>query len=558
VDASPMAVAEFMNPLHFIGNDVTVLMFEELGWGNLDYNTAVAGVKTMLTGTFMSEVPNNGYNNNYVDADGHINYVNTSGTKTATGVTYAEAICTAAQTYKINPYYLTSKIIGEVGSDGKSGSVTGTNSSYTGYYNFLNVGATDSSTGDAVAKGLAYAKSQSWNSPMASISGGAAFLSNGYISAGQSTPYLQKFNVKVGSINTSHQYMTAVNGVHYTLQKTYDGYKSNSTLENVRTFTIPIYNNMPDGTGTSIQFPDYTKAATVTSNSPTVRTAPNYSASETSLGTKSITLTAGVHNNGNVATTGTMYYGPLWYQVGSKYIIEDYVQVSAVATVNKGSSITLRTSQNSGSTEKPRFMSWDTRIATVDSNGKVTGVSAGTTKVVAYLSCGAFAVVDVKVTSTNANGVPTSASSGTYSINDAASYISKVSSGTTVGQLLAGINERNYISITKNDAALSSDAVVSTGCIVSIKDGSSVVKSYTVVVTGDVGENNGIGDGSIDIADLIAIRNEILASLNNKSTLSGANLKAADIDGNGSIEIDDLIKVRDQILGRSNISPIAY
>ncbi|MBQ0015068.1 MAG: Ig-like domain-containing protein [Oscillospiraceae bacterium] len=554
VDASVMAIAAFMNPYYFLDSDVTVLMFENLGWGDLDYNTTVNNIEAMLTGTFMSK---SNINTNYVSASGCVTYVNTSGQRVSTGDTYAALICTAAKNNKLNPYYLTSKILGEVGTNG-SGSTSGTTSSYTGYYNYLNVGASDSSSGDAVANGLSYAKSHGWTSPGAAIEGGAQTIANGYISAGQDTPYLQKFNVANGKITTSHQYMTAINGIHVTLQKTYDGYKTAGTLDSVRTFKIPVYKNMPNATGSTISFSGYPQTGTVKRSIATIRTDRNYSAAKTTLSSDNVTLEAGLHNNGNVTQTGTMYYGPLWYKVGNAYVIEDYVEVNANATVKKGGTLQLNTSQNSGSTEKPRFMSWDKRIATVNANGVVTGVSQGTTKVVAYLANGSFAVVNVTVSTTTPTGVPTTITSSNYSVNNTASFISKIPLGTTAGTLKSGLNEKQYVSITKGGRTLGDNEIVTTGCVVSIVSNGSTIKSYTTIVTGDVGENNGLGDGAIDIADLIAIRNEILASLKGKSTLSGANYKAADVDGNGSIEIDDLIKVRDQILKRSTISPRAY
>ena len=534
VDASVMAVAAFMNPYYFLDSDVTVLMFENLGWGNLDYNTTVNNIEAMLTGTFMSK-SNKG--TNYVSDSGCVTYVNTSGQRVYTGDTYAALICTAAKDNKLNPYYLTSKIIGEVGTNG-SGSTSGTTSSYTGYYNYLNVGATDSSSGNAVANGLNYAKSHSWTTPGAAISGGAATIANGYISAGQDTPYLQKFNVANGKVTTSHQYMTAINGIHVTLQKTYDGYKTAGTLDSVRTFKIPVYKNMPNATGSTISFSGYSQSGTVARSKATIRTAPNYSAGSTTLSSDNVTLEAGIHNNGSVVTTGTMYYGPLWYKVGSAYVIEDYVEVAANATVKRGGTLQLNTSQSSGSTEKPRYMSWDKRIATVNSNGVVTGVSNGTTKVVAYLANGSFAVVNVTVSDSGSGGSSTGISSSKYSINNAAHFISQIPIGTTVGALKSGIS--GSTTVTKNGKTLSDSDIVSTGCVMS---------NYTVIVTGDIN-----GDGKVTVSDSLGIRDQILGS----TQLSTIQYKAADLNADGRVSVADSLGIRDYILGVSAITPKAY
>lgn len=566
VDATPMAVAYYMNPYTFIGNDITILQYESLEWNFNTVDEAIPVVESMLNGTFMSKTSNSA-NGNYIDTNGNIKYRNTSGQTVVLDITYARAICDASKANNINPCYLTSKILGEVGGSG-SGSVTGTYSGYQGYYNYLNIGATNSSTGDAVAKGLARAKTEGWTTPVLAIAGGAKFIADGYISVGQNTMYLQKFNVT--NKNTyAHQYMGAVNGVVNTTYSTYTGYKNYNILDAVKTFYIPVFSNMPDATATSVTLTGYGNPATgTTKTSATIRNEASLDG--TSLGTvaggTSVTLYSGYRDTRvtYVGVRDSTYYrmmNPIWYNVKSGnttgYICEDYVETSKALSLNVGATHKLVFSKSSGSTETPRFMSWDTRIATASTDGTITAKSAGSTKIVVYTARGCFDVLNLTVSASSSGGVPTTATSGTYSINNVASFISKIPLGTTVNQLLAGINERNYITITKNGATLSNSAVVTTGCVVSIKNGASVVKSYTTIVTGDVGENNGFGDGSIDIADLIAIRNEILASLNGKSTLSGANYKAADIDGNGRIEIDDLIKVRDHILGRSKIAPVA-
>lgn len=83
------------------------------------------------------------------------------------------------------------------------------NSTYRGYYNFFNIGATGD---DIMANGLQYAKNKGWTTPEKAIYGGAEFLAKEYIKYGQSTLYLQKFDV-VDDYETElyyHQYMQNV------------------------------------------------------------------------------------------------------------------------------------------------------------------------------------------------------------------------------------------------------------------------------------------------------------------------------------------------------------
>ncbi len=559
VDATPMAVAYYMNPYTFIGNEITILQYESLEWNFGDSITeAEAVVETMLTGTFMSKTANS-YNANYV-SNGTIIYKDAEGKTVATDITYANAICTAAKANNINPCYLTAKILGEVGTKG-SGSVTGTYSGYAGYYNYLNIGASDSGSGEAVANGLARAKKEGWTSPQLAINGGAKFIASSYIAKGQNTSYFQKFNVtKTNTYN--NQYMTAVNGVVNTTYNTYSGYKSYGILDSAKTFYIPVFKNMPDGTSGLVKFQGYTNVgATNTSTNVRKNAGVDYDKVTTLASGKSVTVYGGYRDQrvayeSKYGTDSTFYrmYTPIWYKVDSGYICEDYVNVAASETLVKGKTLQLKYSVDTG-TEKPRFMTMDTRIATVNANGVVTAVKAGTTKVVAYLTNGSFAVLNLTVTETAPSGIPTAITSKTYSVNNTSSFVSKVAAGTTVSTLTSGINEKNYIKVTKDGKAMAATDTVSTGCVVSIMNGSTIVKSYTVIVTGDINIKNAAADGKISITDLIAVRDELLSS---NGILSGANYKAADTNGDGKVSITDLVVIRDHLLEKTKISPLSY
>lgn len=410
IDASKMAVSYYMNPLTFIGNDVTILQFESLNWnfadttsGNQDaYNATIA----ILDSSFMSP-KSNGWNADYVDSNGNIKYVDTNGATQTTTVTFPQAICGAAKTYNLDPCYLAAKIIGEVGNRG-SGSVTGQYPGYVGYYNYLNIGATDSSSGEAIANGLSYAKSQGWTNPVASIYGGAEKISKDYVSNGQNTAYLQKFNVS-GNRNFSHQYMTAVNGVVTTTYMSYEGYQRAGILDTSRRFIIPVYKNMPSGDGTSVRLSGYSNNVGTINTNANLKPSPSYAGSPSSTLSAGTTVTvlggyrdSRVTYDPNYRVNATYYrmFAPLWYRVRTSsgatgYVQEDYLDVSNRASLNGNQSLQLRYSV-SGS-ERPSFMSLDTRIATVDANGVVTARGTGTTKIVVYLTNGSFDVLYLTV-----------------------------------------------------------------------------------------------------------------------------------------------------------------
>ncbi len=87
-----------------------------------------------------------------------------------------------------------------------------------------------------------------WTSPGKAIIGGAKYISATYISKGQFTSYLKKFNVNPnGSYNVyNHQYMANLQAPYSESYSSFKSYRDNNLLELPLEFTIPIYLNMPD------------------------------------------------------------------------------------------------------------------------------------------------------------------------------------------------------------------------------------------------------------------------------------------------------------------------
>lgn len=86
-----------------------------------------------------------------------------------------------------------------------------------------------------------------WDTPGKSIYYGAKYIANGYISKGQYTSYLTKFNVNPDSSYSlfTHQYMTNVRGAYFEANRTYSAYSNNKLLSQPLVFKIPIFNSMP-------------------------------------------------------------------------------------------------------------------------------------------------------------------------------------------------------------------------------------------------------------------------------------------------------------------------
>lgn len=239
VAASRIAVEYFMDPRNFL--DIGgIFQFELLSFGPL---YSVEMVEAVLDGSFMDNTK--------------ITWVDKNGKKYTGKKTYAQVIYEAGKTYDINPCFLASKILNEVGYNG-SASVSGKHDTYPGYYNFYNIGATDGA--GAIGRGLYWASggssssktySRPWTTPEKSIMGGAEFLAEEYIAAGQYTGYLQRFNVNKESDYQlyTHQYMTNLTGALSQGYSTYKSYKAMGMLSKSLTFSIPVFDNMSNSDG---------------------------------------------------------------------------------------------------------------------------------------------------------------------------------------------------------------------------------------------------------------------------------------------------------------------
>lgn len=148
---------------------------------------------------------------------------------------------------------------------------------------------------------------------------------------------------------------------------------------------------------------------------------------------------------------------------------------------------------------------------------------------------------------------PEDITSDKVDINAETGYVSKITAGTTVADLLTALGDTQSVMIMKNDQEVKNDAFVGTGMTICVMKGSEVAKTYTIIVTGDTN-----GDGKISITDMIALKAHLL----NKESLSGANAKAADVagstdGGDGKVSITDFIKVKAHLLNKETISGVA-
>jgi len=344
VQASELAVEYFLDPRNFLNED-GIFQFEMLSFNEM---FTVEAIESILKGSFMSNKK--------------ISYLDSQGNTVDTDETYAEVIYRAGYTYDINPCYLASKILNEVGSDG-SYSVWGNHSTYPGIYNFYNIGATDGV--NAITRGLAWANggadgklrtySRPWTTPEKSIMGGAEFLASSYIAVGQFTGYLQRFNVNPDSLHkvNTHQFMTNLTGAFSQGYTSYTSYVKQGIIDNRFVFSIPVFENMSDSSDSDsiVAVDSKIQYGTINTNGINVRTGPSttYARLQSSKGTN-ILLNKGVSVKiQSKHFVDSDYYArilqyPMWYKVKFEYnsvsytgyIYSDYVDIESVTNVGKG------------------------------------------------------------------------------------------------------------------------------------------------------------------------------------------------------------------------------
>ena len=323
--ASESAVAYYMDPRNWL-NESNIFQFENLGYNGDIQN--VEGVNKILSSV------------GWTKGD-KITYIKPDGTTGTLEKSYAQVIMEAAKEAGISPYHLAARIKQEQGVNNVASSTgRGDNASYKGYYNLLNIQATGS---DIVGNALRYAKTQGWDDPEKAIKGGAKFIASAYISRGQSTLYLQKFDVdnSDGSLYY-HQYMQNVSAALTEGNTVRSSYEGMGLIDSSINFVIPVYNNMPQETAPSpAGTVPVTQNIKITKDGINVRSEKNTSSAEIAK-----------VNNGDILLrielAGSKENGYYWDKVvlpdGRKgYIARDFMtqindetnaNISAVANVN--------------------------------------------------------------------------------------------------------------------------------------------------------------------------------------------------------------------------------
>lgn len=271
VNASRGIVAYYMDPRNCL-SQTAVFQFLDLRYTPIstsasDYETQMTNlensIETILTNTYMSRA--RGTAISYTGAD----YIRNNATVQASGYSwdgldlspyemeFCEVFAQAAQESCVNPIFLAARAIQECGSNGSTSSL-GRDSTYPHIYNFYNIGAYSDAV-NAARRGLGFAAGgyadqnkndtyrMPWNTQGGSICGGARWIYDYYVNAGQNTIYYMRFDVApngTGSLG-DHQYMTATQSATSEATRMFNAYKKSGLLDSALTFYIPVYNDMP-------------------------------------------------------------------------------------------------------------------------------------------------------------------------------------------------------------------------------------------------------------------------------------------------------------------------
>ncbi len=473
--ASPEMVAYYMDPRNFI-NENDIFQFEKLAFSAATQTEE--NIASMLKGSFMEGKTT----------------VNNQGES----VSYARAFLDAAYAANVSAFHLVTRCIQEVGWDG-SPTVHGSyGGEYNGYYNFFNIGA---NTG--AQDGMAYAKNHGWDTPYKAIMAGGDFISTGYITRGQDTPYFQKYNVVDKNNVAGHQYMTNIAAAYSEGRIQKGEYAQLGMTESAFTFRIPVFLNMP---ATACQAPapagspnNYLKALSVEGYSLT----PTFDFYDSLYnGTKNYSLIInGDVPSVNVTASAISSSATLSGNLGNVPIAtgENLLQIVCTAANGATRVYTIRIVLNGqGSAEGPPAVDltptpsgWNPPYAIKGSN--VSGITPGTDSAAFLSSLGAYGNASVALTDENGNAI---------------------------------------------------SGAMRTGMVLHYFDGTYMTQ-YRIVIYGDVN-----GDSAIDAIDLLLIRKNLLGL----TSPGEAYKSASDINRDGAVDAIDLLLVRKQLLGLYSIT----
>lgn len=242
--ASEAAVRYYLDPRNFF-NEINIFMFEgQKTNGNISSDAyKTASTKIFGNSFLIQQIPGlPEYIKSASDATGISQTAIATRIRQELGSAKLTSGTYNGQLYSVVSGNYTSRYPSKVAPDGHS---------LDHYYNFYNIAAYDGS--GVTEKAMNYAYSHGWGGTgnpdadrQTAVTGGAQFLNNKYINAGQNTIYFQKFNI-YPTVTTSrylNQYMSNIQGHVSESTITYNAYKEAGVLNSNFDFYIPVYSGM--------------------------------------------------------------------------------------------------------------------------------------------------------------------------------------------------------------------------------------------------------------------------------------------------------------------------
>lgn len=412
---------------------------------------------------------------------------------------YTIPMFNAAKSLGISPIHVASRIRLEVGASGSSstdgGEFTWKGKKYSGYYNFFNIGAYETTIDgvkySAVTRGLAYAaklidrSGEPWNNIETAIKEGSSTLANSYVTKGQQTVFYQKFNIGPNAGSPyAHQYMTNIQAPAIEGASSYNSYKKGNLLNTKFVFDIPIYK---DGT-----LPAYTslpKSGDTNNNLKSLSVVgysltPSFDEDILTYDSYVPKETTSIKIDAKTSSDKAVISG-----IGEIKLEDDETDITVTVTSEAG--------------EDKKY------IVTIHRVDDPTTVSMVLEK---------------------------------SNLNIKDSYIYGLKTETKASIIKSALitsGARNVIIKNSKGTEIKDTDIVGTEYKVTV---STLLesKTFTLVVRGDTS-----GDGKVTILDLLQVRKQI----NGDNKLSGARFMAGDTSGDNKITILDLLQVRKHING---------
>lgn len=477
--AEKRVVAYYLDPRNFL-NSTSIFQFYVNKYNSSSQN--IEGLKRLVSGTFLAgSFPEREYS------------------------TYADVIMVAAAQSNVSPYKIASKILTEQGTKGQGKSISGTTSTFPGYYNFFNVGASPGTPYyDSVLNGLYWAKGGSsnstlymrpWNSRAKAIIGGAKWFFDEYVDATKSggyTSYYERFDVAKKPYY-NFQYMTNISAANTEGSKLKSAYLKEE-LSNVFEFRIPVYKNMPQG---------------ISSLPSTTGNNDNY------LSVLKVTDTS---NNSLIS------FSPYVTEYSDIIVSNKVTYINVDATVNR-----------TGAT-----LSGVGKITLNEGNNKI--------KVKVVSTSGLERVYEINITRelSQSGGVSDGQPTIDTSVYNVGKYITGITPETSVEEFVKNLNVKNGMAKVFTSSGKSKTGLVGTGDIVNIYNSNSVlISTYNIVIYGDVNSN-----GKIQVSDILTLRAHHVGNI---TLSSNVLLEAADVNHSGDFKLSDIILLRAHYVGNATI-----